>query len=577
MMTPPAGGTEVSTPRLGLFTLLVLFVCVLAGCAGEERVDSMPSPDLILLHGRVHTLDPAIPDGTALAVAGDRIQKVGSDKEISALAGPGTKKLDLRGRSVIPGLVDAHLHLKDIGKALGELDLNGLTSAAEVVAKVADVAANAAPGAWIQGKGWDQNLWAVPEFPNAALLDTVSGDHPVALERVDGHALWVNQAALDAAGIGRFTPDPAGGKLIRDRSTGKPTGILVDDARELVASKIPKPANETKQHWIEEAGAQLLKVGITSVHDAGILPEEINLYKMMVEAERLPVRVYAMLGGSNRKLPDYFAIPPLIGYGDRRFTFRAVKLGVDGALGSRGAALLAPYADDPKNWGLVTMPQEQVERITREALQHGFQVCIHAIGDRGNRIVLDAFERALAAVPAKDPRLRIEHAQILSSTDIPRFGKLGIIASMEPIHATSDMPWVPARLGEERLAGAYPWRSLLDSSARLAFGSDAPNDILSPFDGLFAAVTRQDHSLHPEGGWLPGQRLSREEALRAYTLGGAYAAFEENEKGTLTPGKLADLVVLDRDYFEVPDGEIWKLVVEMTLLGGKVVYTRPAS
>ncbi|HMC82111.1 MAG TPA: amidohydrolase, partial [Candidatus Polarisedimenticolia bacterium] len=543
------------------------------GCGSGKPEAPMQTADLILFQGKIHTLDPATPDGTAVAILGDRILKVGSDKEVLALSGPATKKLDLKGRAVIPGLIDAHLHLGSIGRALDEPDLSGLTSSEAVVKKVSDAAALAAPGAWIVGNGWDQNLWKIPEFPPAAILDAVSAGHPVALRRIDGHALWVNQAAMDAAGIGRGTSDPSGGKLIRDRSTGKPTGILLDDAMDLVDSKIPVPTPELRQHWIEKAGERLLAMGITSVQDAGVEPDGIDLYKMMVEARRLPVRVYAMLGGSNRKLANYFATPPLIGYGDRRFTFRALKLGVDGALGSRGAALLAPYSDDSKNWGLVTMPQERVEEITREALGKGFQVCVHAIGDRANRMVLDAFQSALAAVPSRDPRLRIEHAQIVSPGDIPRFGKLGVIASMEPVHATSDMPWVPARLGEERLAGAYAWRSLLASSARIAFGSDAPNDSLSPFDGLFAAITRQDHRLHPEGGWLPEQRLSREEALRAYTIDAAFAAFEEDQKGTLTPGKLADMVVLDRDYFEVPEAEIWKLTVETTILGGKVVYT----
>jgi hypothetical protein len=399
----------------------------------------------------------------------------------------------------------------------------------------------------------------------------------VALKRVDGHALWVNQAALNAAGIDRTTPDPKGGKLIRERGTGKPTGILLDDAMSLVLDRMPQPGPETKQKWIEEAAAKLLSAGITSVHDAGVDPEDIDLYKMMVEAGRLPIRVYAMLGDTNKKLQDYFSIPTVVGYGDRRFTFRAIKVGVDGALGSRGAALLAAYSDDPKNWGLTTMPQEQLEQISREALRRGYQVCVHAIGDRANRMVLDAFQRALSLVPSGDPRFRIEHAQILSPDDVPRLGRLGIIASMQPVHATSDMPWVPARVGEDRLAGAYAWRSLLDSSARLAFGSDAPVEHWNPFDGLFAAVTRQDHDLRPEGGWLPGERLSREEALRAYTLGGAYAAFEEKEKGTVTPGKLADLVVLDGDYFEVPEAEIWKVSPEMTILGGKVVYARPGA
>ena len=546
-----------------------------AACAGSHE-NSMTAT-LILVRGRIHTLDPAIPDATALAIAGDRIAQVGTDKEISGLMGPGTRKIDLQGRSVLPGLIDAHLHLSGIGQALERIDLRGIATPEAAVKLVEEAASRAAPGAWILGRGWDQNLWPVKEFPTASMLDPVAGGHPVSLQRIDGHALWVNTPALEAAGIHRGAADPQGGKILREKTTGAPSGVLLDGAMELVEGKIPKPALQIRQRWIETAGRHLLAWGITSVQDAGVEPADIDLYKKMVEEGSLPLRVYAMLGGSNRKLPNYFAQERVVGYGDQRFTFRALKVGVDGALGSRGAALLQPYSDDPQNSGIVTMSGDQLEEITREALRRGFQVCVHAIGDRGNRMVLDRFERALQAVPASDPRLRIEHAQIVSPEDIPRFGKLGIIASMQPVHATSDMPWVPARLGPDRLAGAYAWKSLLNASARLAFGSDAPIEEANPFVGLYAAITRQDLHGAPEGGWLPEQRLSREEALRAFTIGAAYAAFEEGEKGTITPGKLADLVVLGQDYFEVPDAEIAKLLPEMTLLGGKVVYSRSAK
>jgi len=557
--------------RIGIALLSFL----LAACGGK-REGSMQTADVVLVHGRIHTLDPAVPDSTALAVIGDRIAKVASDKEINSLVGPGTRKIDLEGRTVIPGLIDAHLHLMGLGRSVEELDLRGVASPEEAVLRVSEAASRAAPGIWILGRGWDQNLWPVQEFPTAAMLDAVSGDHPAAFQRVDGHAIWANSKALEAAEIKRGTPDPRGGKILRDRSTGNPNGVLLDDAMELILTKIPKPELATKRRWVQLAGERLLASGITSVQDAGVDPEDIDLYKMMVEEGSLPLRVYAMLGDSNKKLPDYFAQERVIGYGDRRFTFRALKVGVDGALGSRGAALLAPYSDDPNNSGITTMQGEQLESITRDALTRGFQVCVHAIGDRANRMVLDRFQSALAAVPTPDPRLRIEHAQIVSPADIPRFEKLGIIASMQPIHATSDMPWVPARLGPDRLAGAYAWKALLSSSVHLAFGSDAPVESYNPFKGLFAAVTRQDEKLAPEGGWLPEQRLTREEALHTYTLGSAYAAFEENEKGSLTPGKLADLVVLDRDYFDVPEAEIFQITPQMTLLGGKVVYTRAA-
>ena len=559
--------------RIGPAVIATILLAGLAACGGGADEVPMETADTVLLHGRIHTLDPAVPDGAAVAILGDRILRVGSDAEIQAHVGPRTRKIDLHGRSVLPGLIDAHLHLAGFGRRMEELDLGDTTSAEEIAARVAEAASRAPAGSWILGRGWDQNRWATKEFPTTALLDPAAGEHPVALRRVDGHALWVNQAALDAAGVSRVISDPAGGRLLRDHG-GKPTGILIDNAMELVEKKIPAPTPETKERWIRRASERLLSMGITSVQDAGVGPDQIELYRRMVEADTLPIRVYAMLGGTDARIADYFAIPPVIGYGDRRFTFRTLKLAIDGALGSRGAALLAPYQDDPKNWGLITHSPESIEQVSREALDKGFQVCVHAIGDRGNRTVLDIFERALAAHPPGDYRFRIEHAQILSPGDIPRFGRVGIIASMQPIHATSDMPWVPARIGEERLAGAYAWRSLLDSSARLAFGSDAPVESPNPFKGMFAAVTRQDEKLQPEGGWLPDQRLTREEALRGFTLDAAYAAFEEKEKGTISPGKLADLIVLDRDYFEVPEAEIGALAPEMTLLGGKTVYQR---
>jgi hypothetical protein len=571
-MAPLAGGFLVSTGRLARSGLLALVAAAAVGCAGREADAPMQTADLVLLHGSIHTLEPGTPRAEALAVLGDRILRVGTDAEIEPLAGNRTRRIDLGGRAVIPGLIDAHLHVKGIGKMLAQVDLRGAASAEAAARKVAEAAALAAGDSWIEGRGWDQNLWPGGEFPTAAILDSVSGSHPVSLRRVDGHALWVNTKALEAAGVGRATPDPRGGRILRHPGTAVPTGVLIDDAMDLVEDRIPEPSLATRQIWIETAGGRLLASGITSVHDAGIRPEEIELYKRMVEANRLPVRVYAMLGGSNEKLPDYFGVPRVIGYGDRRFTFRSLKLGVDGALGSRGAALLAPYEDDPKNWGLVTMPRERLEGITREALRRGFQVCVHAIGDRANRMVLDAFDSALAAVPSEDPRLRIEHAQILAPADIPRLAHSGILASMQPVHATADMPWVPARIGEERAAGAYAWRSLAGTGTRLAFGSDAPVELWNPFHGLHAAVTRRDRDGRPDGGWLPEERLTREEALRAFTIGAAYAAFEEDQKGTLRAGKLADFVVLDRDYFEVPEDEIWRITPEMTFLGGKQVF-----
>lgn len=510
---------------------------------------AMQPPDLILHGGSIILIDgqgDRVTRSSAIAIRDDRIAFVGTDAETLALAAPITRRVNLDGRFVIPGLTDAHGHVSSLGFALTRVDAVGTKSAAEVASAVRRAAQSALPGAWIQGRGWDQNDWQEKQFPTAKILDEAAPGHPVALGRVDGHALWVNSRALEAASIDRNTPDPEGGRILRDRD-GSPTGVLIDNATDLVEAKIPAPDRAQVKAAIVRALEHCLDNGLTEVHDAGISGEGASVYRELAGSGALPIRVYAMLGGTSRALDDYFAEPPLVGFGGGFLTVRAIKLAIDGALGSRGAALFDDYDDEPGRKGLITRRPEEIRSLAEQAFAKGYQVCIHAIGDRGNALALDALEAALKSSPRGDYRPRIEHAQILRVEDFPRFAAGGIIASMQPTHCTSDMPWAEARVGPKRIKGSYAWASLRKSGARLAFGSDFPVESDNPFLGLYAAVTRQDAEGNPAGGWYPAERLLGTQALHAFTAGAAYAAFEESERGALRPGMKADLVVLRDD------------------------------
>jgi predicted amidohydrolase YtcJ len=535
---------------------------------------AMQPPDLVLHGGSIILLDgrgDRVDRSSAVAVRGDRIAFVGTDAEALALAGPATRKVDLAGRFVIPGLTDAHGHVSGLGFALTRVDAVGTKSAADVASAVRRAAQSAPQGAWIQGRGWDQNDWESSGFPTRKILDEAAPSHPVALERVDGHALWVNSRALQAASIDRKTPDPDGGRIIRD-GDGNPTGILVDNATNLVESKIPAPDRAQVKAAIVRALDHCLDYGLTEVHDAGISREDAAIYRELARSGELPIRVYAMLGGTSRALGDYFAEPPLVGFGGGFLTIRAIKLAIDGALGSRGAALFDDYSDEPGRNGLITRPPEEIRSLAEQAISRGYQVCVHAIGDRGNALVLDALEAALKSAPPGDYRPRIEHAQILRIEDIPRFAAGGIIASMQPTHCTSDMPWAEARVGPKRVKGAYAWTSLRNAGARLAFGSDFPVESDNPFLGLYAAVTRQDAEGKPPAGWYPAERLTARQALHAFTAGAAYAAFEERERGALVAGFKADVVIL-RDDPTKADGpaRLLSMRPDAVILDGRVV------
>jgi predicted amidohydrolase YtcJ len=530
--------------------------------------------DLVVLNARVYTADVNRPVAEAFAVRGGRIAFVGSARGALALVGPRTERLDLAGRTVIPGMVDAHAHLLGLGQALRTVDLVGTRSYDDVIARVVERAKTARPGEWIRGRGWDQNDWADTRFPTHQALSRAVPNNPVYLTRVDGHAALVNAKALELAQVTAATPDPAGGRFIRD-SAGTPTGVLIDGAQGVVGRVIPAASRAELQAQTLAAITELNRWGLTGIHDAGVDAEGIAVYEGLAREGRYSLRNYVMIRDNDSTLDAFMRRGPQNALYDGRLWIRAIKLSADGALGSRGAALLEPYSDDPGNTGLITTPLERVKSVAVRALRAGFQLNVHAIGDRANRLVLDQFEAALREVPVADHRFRIEHAQILHHQDIPRFAQLDVIPSMQGSHQTSDMYWVPNRLGWARAVGAYAWRSLLNTGVVIPNGSDLPVEPSNPLISFHSFITREDADNFPPGGWFPEQRTTRQEALWSMTLWPAYASFMENESGTLTAGKFADFVVLDRDIMTVAPEEILKTSVVMTVLGGKAVYRRP--
>jgi hypothetical protein len=523
--------------------------------------------DLIVENAFVYTLDASRPKTSALAVRGDRILVVG--EEAASRAGPGTRRIDAHGLTIVPGFIDSHAHMLGLGESLEMLDLRGARSAEEAAALVARAAAERPEGSWIRGRGWDQTRWPGREFPDARPLDRAAPRHPVFLSRVDGHAAGVNGRALEIAGVTARSEDPPGGRIHRD-SAGNPTGILIDRAQGLVGGKIPPPGREEIRGQLARAAAECARLGLTGVHDAGVSREVLEAYRELIAAGRLPVRIYAMIGGAGDLWEEYVKAGPEAG---ARLTVRSVKLMADGALGSRGAALKEPYADEPGNRGLMILDRGRIESVARVALRAGFQVNTHAIGDRANREVLDAYAAALGG--ARDRRFRIEHAQVVAPEDFELFARFGVLPVMQATHATSDMRWAEERLGPERVRGAYAWRRFLSMGLPVPNGSDFPVEDPNPLWGFYAAVTRQDHEGRPEGGWMPDQRMTRQEALKSWTLDSAYAAFEEKDKGSLEPGKLADFVMLSQDIMTVPPREILAAHVVMTVVGGAIVHREP--
>ena len=537
------------------------------------------APDRILVNGVVHTMDDARPRAEAVAMTGGRISAVGSSAEVLALKGPQTEVIDLRGATVIPGLKESHGHFIGIGQARMVLDLVGTKSWDEVVARVAEAVKTRPKGAWIVGRGWHEGKWQtrpareIRGFPPHNALSAVSPDNPVYLVRADGHAGFANARAMELMKITKETKAPAGGDVIRDE-TGEATGVFIDTAKGLI--RPPSPTDADIREAVRLATEECLRKGITFFDDAGADPATLALYKDLAAKNQLGLRLYAMIAGLDNM--KKFG-PPEPGGADSFLSIRSVKLVIDGALGSRGARLLEPYVDDPGNTGLWVTDPAKVREGALYGIEHGFQVNVHAIGDAGNRAVLDAFEAAFKAHPEKkDVRFRDEHSQILDESDIPRFGRLGVIASIQGIHGTSDLPWAAKRLGEARvLEGAYVWQKLRKSGAVLINGTDAPVEDVDPIKSYYASVTRQSEAGEPRGGYQPDQKLTRLEALRSYTKDAYWASFAEANGGVVAPGKWADLTVLSKDILSVPDAEILKAQVLYTIVNGRVAYRSGAK
>lgn len=506
----------------------------------------------------------------AIAVSEGKVLETGSYEALLD-SYPGADLIDGDGNTMLPGLIDAHAHVMGLGDAILNVNLMGLTSLESTLEAVAGYAREFEDLEWIRGRGWNQVLWDENRFPTAAELDSAVSDRPVWLRRVDGHAGWANSRALELAGINRDTPDPDGGAIIRDEN-GDATGVFIDRAMGLIERHIPEQDDQYRATALGAALEEIRRMGMTGVHDAGTGVEAFNLMKQFADEGKLTARIYGMISGSGEVFDELSKDGPVIGYAGDRLYLRSVKLYSDGALGSRGAALIEDYSDDPGNRGLLFNDADEFTQMIGKVASKGYQAGVHAIGDRGNRTVLEAFANVREMQGDQGLRHRIEHSQIVNLDDIPRFKELDIIASMQPTHATSDMNMAEDRVGPVRIKGAYAWRTFLDQGTVIAAGSDFPVELSNPFHGLYSAVTRADHDGNPTGGWYPEQILTREEALHGFTLGAAYAGHMEDVAGSLEPGKWADFILIDRDYFEVPEEEIWQIQVLETWLAGERVY-----
>ncbi|CAN5584363.1 amidohydrolase [soil metagenome] len=536
-----------------------------------------PAPaDTIFLHGNVYTANDAQPRAEAIALQGERILFVGSGQEAKKYSGPATRTIDLKGKTVVPGLTDSHYHILGVGQRLTNLNLESATSRESFLAKVKEAAEEAGPGRWITGRGWIETFWKPPVFPTREDLDKIAPLNPVYLVRADGHGAVANSKALKIAGIDAKTPNPFGGEILRDKKTGEPLGMLLDNAKELVATKIPAPSPEDNERALVLGAQRSVALGWCEIQNAGSHLPEVELMKKLYGEGKLKLRIYNAVYGPGEAADRLLTDGPILDAYDRHFTMRTIKIVFDGSLGSRSAALLKPYADADTS-GFLTEKDEDLRPLLQAALRRGIQVETHAIGDRANRTILDLYEETFQAVPpnerkVKEPRWRVEHAQILTASDIPRFARLGVIASMQPSHAISDLHFAPRRLGEERLAGAYAWQSLLKTGAIVAAGSDAPVERGEPMIEFYAAVARKSQNGFTGPGWHPEQAVTRAQALRMLTRWPAYAAFQEQEKGSIEVGKLADLTILSDDIMKIPEAEILRTRCLMTVIGGEVVF-----
>jgi len=546
-------------------------------CAAQEGSE----PSLVLFNANIYTVNPAQPRAEAVLTSNGRITFVGSTEEALKRAPANATRVDLRGKTVFPGLTDAHAHLAGIGVRELDFDLQGTPSLADLKNRVRARAQQTKPGDWLVGRGWIESRWTPAAFPTRQDLDEVVADRAVVLTRADGHALVANTLALKRAGIDRSTKDPAGGSILREKN-GEPTGMLIDEAMELVRKLIPPRTEEDVSKALETGAARSIRMGWTQLHNAGNSWSEVDLMCRLYRADRMKLRVYNAIGGPGADADRLLNEGASVNRCGDRLTVRAIKLYVDGALGSRGAALLKPYSDAPETTGLLVNAPESLFPIMTKALKQGIQIETHAIGDRGNRIVLDLYQRAFDSVPAKEraveqPRWRVEHAQVVDPADIPRFAKLGVIASMQPSHAIGDLFFAPKRLGDDRLSGAYAWQAMLNAGATVVAGSDAPVEVGDPRIEFYAAVARRSLEGFAESNWHPEQRVSREQALKMLTLAPAYAAFQERERGSIEVGKQADFSVFSTDLMTVSEPEILKSEVAMTVIAGRIEYTAPES
>lgn len=562
--------------------ILVLFVGSIS--CSEKKTPA----DLIIRGGTIYTVEEATPTVEAVAVTGDKIVYAGDLDGLAKFEGENTQVIDLQGKTMTPGFIEGHGHFMGLGFGELNLDLSSVESYEEMVEKVKEAVANTPPGQWIVGRGWHQDKWTTkPEkeikgFPTHQLLSAVSPDNPVFLRHASGHAGFANAKAMQLAGVNQLSVEKLGknmgegGEILVDE-LGNPTGLFNERAQSLIGEFIPETSEETASRALELAIAASLRNGITSFHDAGVSRGNIELFRKFKAENKLNTRLYVMLTGfDSQLLYDWFKKGPEID-SDNLLTIRSIKLNCDGALGSRGAWLMEPYTDRPDFSGMATLSMDTVLKISREGLKNGFQVCSHAIGDRANKEILDRYEIAISEnkEQSKDHRFRIEHAQHLRPADIPRFGQLGVIPAMQAVHMSSDRSWAIDRLGEKRIKeGAYMWQSLLKSGAVIVNGTDVPVEPINPIASFYASVTRQTLKGEPEGGYEPEEKMTRQQALRSYTLDAAYGAFEENIKGSIAPGKLADFTIFTKDMMTVPDKELLSTEVAMTVLGGKVLYEK---
>ena len=548
-----------------------LFLVVLAMTA----VHAEPA-DTIFLNGNIYTVNEKQPHAEAIAIKMDRIAFVGSNIDAEKFRGDRTRVIDLHGHAVFPGFTDSHCHIFGIGEREMNLNLEGTNTLEDFLAKVQERVTKTEPGKWVTGRGWIETFWKPPQFPTRTDLDKIAPKNPVFLTRADGHAAIANSAALKMAGITRDTPNPFGGEILKDQTSGEPTGMLLDNAMDLI--NVPPPIKAERERAFLVGVDREIKLGWCEIQNAGSELSDQAIIRRVFDAGKIKLRVVNAAWGPGEPAQKLLQDGPTLNAYGHRFTQRTIKVIFDGALGSRGAALRVPYSDKPDTSGYLTQKESELAPMFEEALRRGIQVETHAIGDRANRIILDLYERAFQTVPPEqrkipEPRWRVEHAQILSAQDLTRFAKLGVIASMQPSHAISDLFFAPARLGLDRLAGAYAWNSLLKTGAIICGGSDAPIERGEPMIEFYAAVVRKSIRGESGEGWHPEQAVSREEALKMFTIKAAFAAFEENDKGSIEPGKLADFTVLSNDIMKISEPEILNTRCLITVIGGEIVYS----